>query len=107
MPVHKSYIQEEGRLDLSFCGNLDVTVSQDIFDICQRANPRLRSCIVDLTEVERVFDSGIALIQMLYRHLSDLGTTVVVLSDHPEICERIPVHRPQSYGDAPRLSAGV
>ena len=91
MPVHASYIEEESRLDLSFDGNVDVSVSQDICDICKRVSPKLRSCIIDLSDAERVFDSGVALLQMLYRRLNELGTTVVILSDRPEFREHIPV----------------
>lgn len=89
MSVQTSYIEEERRLDLSFDGNLDVTVSQDICDICKRVSSDLRSCIIDLSDVERVFDSGVALLQMLHRRLEALGTTVVILSDRPEIREKV------------------
>ena len=89
MSVHASYIEEEERLDLTFEGNLDVTVSRDVCDICQRAASGLQSCIVDLSNVERMFDSGVALLQMLHQHLEALGTTVVILSDRPEIREKV------------------
>ena len=91
MPLHASYIADESRLDLSFDGNLDVSVSQDVCDICRGTSAGLRSCIIDLSNVERLFDSGVALLQMLYRRLSELGTTIVILSDSPEIRERVPV----------------
>jgi hypothetical protein len=35
--------------------------------------------------VERVFDSGVALLQMLCRGIRRVGATVVILGDHPEI----------------------
>jgi len=91
MSMHTSYIEEEARLDLSFEGNLDVTVSRDVWHICQREAKGLKSCIVDLSNVERVFHSGAAMLQMLYRRMSALGTTVVFLSDRPDIREWIPV----------------
>lgn len=91
MSMHTSYIEEEARLDLSFEGNLDVTVSRDVWRICQRKAKGLKSCIVDLSKVERVFHSGAAILQMLYRRLSALGTTVVFVSDRPDIREWIPV----------------
>ena len=91
MPVHASYIEEEDRLDLSFDGNLDVSVSQDICDVCRQASPNLKSCIIDLSDVERLFDSGVALLQMLYRRLNALGTIVVILSDSPEFRAKIPI----------------
>ena len=91
MPVHASYIKEEDRLDLSFDGNLDLSVSQDICDVCRYASPNLKSCIIDLSGVERLFDSGVALLQMLYRRLNALGTIVVILSDSHEFRKKIPV----------------
>lgn len=91
MSLYVSYIAEEQRLDLTFDGNLDVSVSQDVCAICKRVSSSLRSCIIDLSGVERLFDSGVALLQMLYRRLNELGTTVVILSDRPEFREQIPV----------------
>ena len=91
MPVQTSYIAEENRLDLVFNGNLDVSVSQNVCEIYNRASANLKSCIIDLSDVERVFDSGVALLQMLYRRLNEFGTTVVILSDRPEFREYIPV----------------
>ena len=90
MPVHVSYIEEENRLDLSFDGNLDVSVSRDISGICRCVSSSLMTCIIDLSAVERLFDSGVALLQMLHRRLNEFGVTVVILSDRPEIRERIP-----------------
>ncbi len=89
MPARTSYIEEEQRLDLSFDGNLDVSVSGEVCDACKRVSANLKSCIIDLTAVERMFDSGTALMQMLYRRLREYGTTVVILSDRPEIRDRL------------------
>ena len=91
MSVYASYIEEEDRLDLSFDGNLDVSVSRDVCDICKRVAAGLKSCIVDLSAVERIFDSGVAMLQMLYRRMTALGATVVFLSDSREINDWIPV----------------
>ena len=89
MSVEISYITDENRLDLSFSGNLDVSVWQDVCDTCRQAPTEVSACIVDLTGVERVFDSGIALLCMLYRRLRMLGAIVVFLSDDSEIKRRI------------------
>lgn len=91
MAVHASYVAEEDRLNLSFEGNLDVTVSRDVCDICQRVAAGLKSCIVDLSNVERIFDSGIAMLQMLHQRMSVLGASVVFVSDHPEILKWMPI----------------
>jgi anti-anti-sigma regulatory factor len=89
MPARTSYIAEEERLDLSFEGNLDVTVSEEVCAACKRVTANLKSCIIDLTAVDRLFDSGAALLQMLHKHLREYGTTVVILSDRPEITDRL------------------
>ena len=90
MPVHLSYISQENRLDVRFDGNLDVTVAQAVCDICNTIPTDLTSCIIDLTDVERLFDSGVALLQRLHRRLVEIGTTVVILSDHPRIYALFP-----------------
>jgi ABC-type transporter Mla MlaB component len=89
MSVRINFIADEKRLDLSFEGNLDVSVWQDVCDTCRQASPELRACIVDLTGVERVFDSGIALLGMLNRRLRKLGATVIFLSDDRNVKERV------------------
>ena len=96
MPLNASFIAEEDRLDLCFDGNLDLSISTDVCRICNKVAPGLKSCILDLSDVERVFDSGVALLQMLYRRLCALGTTVVILSDRPEVraCVSTIVSRP-------------
>jgi ABC-type transporter Mla MlaB component len=101
MPIHSSYIVEELRLDLSFSGNLDVSVAQEICDICRSLQSDLRSCIVDLSSVERLFDSGVALLKMLYRSLVKKGILVVILSDSPKIRERM---RATASGSLPFFS---
>jgi len=99
MSMQASYIDEEDRLDLQFDGNLDVSVSRDICVVCRHAAAGLRACIIDLSNVDRIFDSGAAVLQMLYRKMLSLGATVVFLSDRPEIRKWIPV----ITGSNPRL----
>jgi ABC-type transporter Mla MlaB component len=91
MPLHLSYIAQENRLDIRFDGNLDVTVSQTVCDICRTIPSDLTSCIIDLTDIERLFDSGVALLQKLHRRLVEIGTTVVILSGHPRIRDCFPM----------------
>mgnify|MGYP003573578463 FL=1 len=91
MSTQVTYIDEEDRLDLSFTGNLDVSVSGDITDIGNELPAELNSCIIDLTSVDHVFDSGVALLQDLCRRLLQKGVTVVILSDHPAVRERVDV----------------
>jgi ABC-type transporter Mla MlaB component len=90
MPMHSSYIAEELRLDLSFSGNLDVSVSQDICDICWSPPRDLKTCIVDISGIDHLFDSGVALLKMLYRHLVKKNVLVVIFSDSSRNQERMP-----------------
>jgi ABC-type transporter Mla MlaB component len=91
MPLRTNYIPEELRLDLSFSGNLDVSISEDICAICSSPPDRLRVCVVDLTDVERVFDSGVALLQMLYRHFAKREANVVIVGYSPNIKSRMDI----------------
>jgi ABC-type transporter Mla MlaB component len=90
MPMTVFYIPEEDRLDLSFEGALDLRLAMEICDVCKHVSPGLRSCIIDLHKVDRVFDSGLALLQMLCARLQRIGALVLVLSDNPQVRERIP-----------------
>ena len=90
MPMITSFIASEDRLDLSFHGNLDLTMTEEVCQLFASIPSTLRTCIMDLTGLERVFDSGMALLWLLNERLKRIGATVVVLSDHPEILQRIP-----------------
>jgi ABC-type transporter Mla MlaB component len=90
MPVQASYIERIRRLDVVFEGNLDVSVWLAVCDACKTMPPDLKSCILDLRRVQQVFDSGLALLRMLYQRLSEAGVTVSVLCDHPRIRSQIP-----------------
>ena len=85
MSIDVSFIPEEDRLDLSFDGNLDLTIAEALCSVMSRIPSGLRTCILDLTRVDRVFDSGMALLQMLCRGVRRVGATVVILGDHPEV----------------------
>lgn len=85
MPARITFIPEDDRLDVSFEGNLDVTVWQTVCDACRRPQPHLKACIVDLTAVGREFDSGIAVLGLLCQRMRVLGTTVVFLCDDPKL----------------------
>lgn len=89
MPVNVSYIRNEDRLDLILKGNVDVTIFQDICDVCRQLPAELRVCIIDLSDAECLFDSGLALLQMLHGRLVERGVMVVFLSDRAEIRSRL------------------
>ena len=90
MPLTTSFIPSEDRLDLSFHGNLDLTITDEVCRVFAAIPTTLQTCIMDLTRLDRVFDSGLALLWMLNERLQHIGARVVVLSDHPEILRRIP-----------------
>ncbi|MTW22105.1 hypothetical protein [Allochromatium palmeri] len=90
MPLITSFIPSEDRLDLSFHGNLDLTITDEVCQVFAAIPTNLQTCIMDLTCLDRVFDSGLALLWMLNERLQHIGARVVVLSDRPEIISRIP-----------------
>ncbi|NEX22504.1 hypothetical protein G3480_19695 [Thiorhodococcus mannitoliphagus] len=90
MPMITSFIESEDRLDLSFHGDLDLTITQEVCQLFAKIPSTLKTCILDLTELDRVFDSGMALLWLLNEQLQRIGATVVVLTDRPEILKRLP-----------------
>lgn len=95
MSVRTAYTERENRLDLSFIGTLDLTISNAVCDICARLPKSLTFCVIDLSDVERVFDSGIALLHLLHRRLREFGATVVIEGGPAEVRRRIPGYSPQ------------
>ncbi|MGQ9659461.1 MAG: STAS domain-containing protein [Thermochromatium sp.] len=89
MPLTTSFIPSEDRLDLSFAGDLDLTITDEVFQVFAAIPTNLQTCVIDLTRLDRVFDSGLALLWMLNERLRHIGARVVVLSDHPELLSRI------------------
>ena len=81
MSVSVNYAPHEALVSLRFEGNLDVSAAMPVCDLCRRVPRDLERCVLDLSGVERVFDSGIALLQMLYRRLVGRGATVSVVGD--------------------------
>ena len=91
MGVNISFTPDERRLEISFEGNLDVTVWLEVCNTCARVPPNLKACIVDLTRVGRVFDSGMALLVLLYERLRAIGVMVIFLSDNADVRQRIAI----------------
>ena len=89
MPIKISYCAAENHANLIFGGSLDVSLSQDIRVICRNLSSCVKSCTVDLSAVENMSDSGVALLQVLCVHLSERGI-VLTLSDNPHIRRLIP-----------------
>lgn len=91
MPIHTSFIEDQGRLELTFHGNLDFGITRDIFAIRRNLPVNLKRCVMDLSGVDRVFDSGVALLQVLCTRFNDLGVEIDISAGTPEITMRIPV----------------
>ena len=72
MSLETSFIHAEDRLDLTLHGRLDLTLALEIADLLRALPAGLRTCILDLTLVDRVFDSGLALLWMLDARLHRL-----------------------------------
>jgi ABC-type transporter Mla MlaB component len=89
MSLSVSVSPDESRLELIFEGNLDVSVAISLCDLCKRMPPRVTTCVVDLTRVERVFDSGEALLRMVLARLADCGAHVVVRADRSRLTGRV------------------
>lgn len=105
MPLTISFIPLEERLDLAFEGDLDLTLSEEICRIFAELPADLQTCILDLTRLDRVFDSGLALLWMLNERLQQLGARVVVLSDRPERLGQLLRVLRNAFGVVPQDSA--
>lgn len=81
MTVSVRYAPHKALLNLRFEGNLDVSATMPVCDLCKRIPRDLDLCVLDLSRVERVFDSGVALVQMLSRRLVDCGARISVVGD--------------------------
>jgi hypothetical protein len=84
MSMSTAFVPEKHLLDLCFDGNLDLTVTDAVFAVVSQVRVGVQTCIMDLTRVERVFDSGIALLRMLSADLRRIGVAVVILADQPD-----------------------
>ncbi len=72
------YQPGDGSIVLQFHGDLDLTVTQEVLAACDLPWSKFTRCVLDLGGVERVFDSGAALVLMLIRHLSATAIEVSV-----------------------------
>jgi hypothetical protein len=70
---------------LRFDKSLDFSITRDVCSVCDRLAPGVNLCILDLRKVERVFDSGVALISMLCKRLRQLGAEICFRGMHPDL----------------------
>lgn len=84
MPLQRSFHPREDRLDLSFSGNLDISLAAEVWTTIEQIDEQVRVCILDLTDVTRLFDSGLALLGVLNQALGRVKAQVVVLTSDAE-----------------------
>jgi ABC-type transporter Mla MlaB component len=90
MPVSISILPDEQRMSLYFSGNLDISVTSRICEACDKLPFGIKECVLDLTGVERIFDSGLALLRMLCQRLRRVGASISIRGDLSEITRRFP-----------------
>ena len=105
MPLHVSLREDQERLDLAFDGNLDFSITPEIFAVRQRLSVELASCVMDLSNVERVFDSGVALVQILCNRCSELGVRVEIKTNQRDLAARL--QRAPKPCEQPLLCEGI
>lgn len=64
-------------------GNLDVSVAHRLFDACTYVDEQLQTCVIDITRVSRVFDSGVALILVMLKRMQKFQVQLVIVGDIP------------------------
>jgi ABC-type transporter Mla MlaB component len=67
------YEIEDGHLRIRIDGSLDLRCAFALLLIGQAADKSIDSCTLDLTSVDRIFDSGIAALVLVARALKDKG----------------------------------
>lgn len=77
--------REENRLDLMVEEDLDLTMMEQVLDAYHVIDDQLETCVMDCTQVARVFDSGLALMMMLVEKLKQSGVRLIMLGDVPDL----------------------
>lgn len=90
MPIRTSHVEHTNRFYLIFEGNVDVSIGLTLCNFCKRVPAGLETCILDLRGINRVFDSGVELLRVLYQRLDELGIEIVLLSHNPQIKKQLP-----------------
>ncbi len=85
MPISVTVGAPGDRLHIVFTGNLDISASIPVCELCERLPPGMLLCVFDVQQVERVFDSGVALLRMVCEHVCSSGGRVVLRGEQPEI----------------------
>ena len=90
MAVNINLYSNNTLMILRFDKRLDFSVTREICTVCERIVPGVKRCILDTGEVERVFDSGVALLSMLCKHLRQLGAEISFRRLHPDLQRHLP-----------------
>lgn len=83
MGIDFGLIPDEARLDLTLEGDLDLTLTHEILQVCNLVDCHLRVCVIDSTRIARVFDSGKGLLMLLFDRLRAAGVTLVMVGEIP------------------------
>jgi anti-anti-sigma factor len=104
MSVNMSFTPESEFLELYFEGKLDVTMTREVFEIIPiiyKLEDAVQTCVLDLTQVDQVCDSGMALLYTLNGALRRAGATVVVLGEHPDVRKNLSLTERSAVSRAP------
>lgn len=69
-------------------GRLDLSLGSVLLGASRRADIQHRNCVIDLAEVNEMYDSGLALLSALGRRAHRLGHRVRVVNCSPGIAQR-------------------
>lgn len=74
---------------LRFEGRLDISLAPQVWRACASATSVYDVYVVDLTEVDEVFDSGLGLLILLCNRIHAVGGRVQLIAHQPEIRDRL------------------
>lgn len=81
MSIDVAHYPEEGRVDITIEGNLDLTLSSQILAVCKLVDEGIVICVIDATRVIRVFDSGLAVLMLLTNRLAQFQARLVIIGN--------------------------
>ena len=81
MAMSVAYHAEEGRLDITIAENLDLSQTREILKAQGFIDDQLQTCVIDCTRVGQVFDSGKALMLMLFEKLARFRVRLVMIGE--------------------------
>jgi ABC-type transporter Mla MlaB component len=81
MSLDVAHYPEEHRLDVAIEGDLDLTLTSRILEACKFVDAGLVICVIDVTRVSRVFDSGLAILMLLTDLLAQFQVRLVIVGN--------------------------